>query len=135
MKKNIPHCTMYKEQITDMMSRGVLVKLKAEDLKHYTGPIYYLSHHESCSTPCKIVFNLSAGFNGHVLNNYWAKGPDLINNLLAVLVRFRENTVAITGDISKMYHSVAISVLDQHTHRFLWGNMEVYRDPDIYVMK
>ena len=34
-----------------------------------------------------------------------------------------------------MYHSVSISKLDQHTHRFLWRDMEVDRDPDIYVLK
>ena len=30
------------------------------------------------------------------------KGPDLLNNLFGILVRFRENEVAISADVSKM---------------------------------
>ena len=108
------HQNLYQEQIQDMISGGVAEKLSDDDVKAYDGPVHYISHHEvlkpeSQSTPCRIVFNASASFNGHVLNDYWAKGPDLINNLLGILIRFREYTVAMTGDVSKMYHSVSIS--------------------------
>ena len=37
------------------------------------------------------------------------------------------------GDISKMYHRIHIPVKDQHVHRFLWRDMEVGRDPDVYI--
>ena len=57
-----------------------------------------------------------------------------MNNLLGVLLRFRENTVAVAGDIKKMYHTVKISEIDQHTHRFLWRNMEQNKKPDIYKL-
>ena len=50
---------------------------------------------------------------GHVLNDYDAKGPDVLNDLFGILIRFREKPVAILGDISKMYNSVLISDLDQ----------------------
>ena len=42
--------------------------------------------------------------------------------------------MAITGDIKKMYHAIKLSELDQHTHRFLWRDCNVTRDPDSYVM-
>ena len=35
---------------------------------------------ESKRTPCHIVFNSGANFHGHVLNEYNAKGPDMLNN-------------------------------------------------------
>ena len=97
-----------------------------------------MSHHEVLrpekkSTPIRIVFNSSANFQGHCLNDYWMKGPDLLNSLLGVILRFRENAVAISGDISKMYHRILIPERDQHVHRFLWRNMETNRDPDVYV--
>ena len=127
----------YQDQIDDMLERGVARKLNEDELQAYTGPFYYISHHEvisdSKSTPCRLVFNSSAKFNGHVLNDYWAKGPDILNNLLGVLLRFRENKVAIAGDIKEMYHTVKIENVDQQTHRFLWRQMED-RKPDIYVM-
>ena len=34
-----------------------------------------------------------------------------------------------------MYHTVATNVLDQHTHRFLWRDMETTQEPDIYVIQ
>ena len=36
------------------------------------------------------------------------KGPDLLNNLFGVVLRFREREVAVVGDISKMYHRILI---------------------------
>ena len=56
---------------------------------------------------------------GHMLNEYWAKRPDLLNSLLGILIRLRENEVAFMGDIKKMYHSVKTTPVEQHTHRFL----------------
>lgn len=43
---------------------------------------------------------------GHVLNDYWAKGPDLLNNLLGILIRFRGNEVVLIGDVKKVYYTV-----------------------------
>ena len=70
---------------------------------------------------------------GHSLNDYWYKGPDLLNNLFGVVLRFGENAVAICGDITKMYHIVAIPLVDQHAHSFLWRNFETEREPATYV--
>ena len=113
-------------------------KLCPKQLTDWKGPIHYVSHHavirpEKKSTPVRIVFNSSASYNGHTLNDYWFKGPDLLNNLFGVVVRFRENPYAICGDIAKMYHMIAIPEEDQHVHRFLWRNYEVDREPDTYV--
>lgn len=59
----------------------------------------------------------------------------MLNSLLGILVRFRGNEVAFIGDIKKMYHTVKTTVLDQHTHRFLWRNMVTDRAPDTYVIQ
>ncbi|KAK3105008.1 hypothetical protein FSP39_015108 [Pinctada imbricata] len=123
-----------------MINRDVALKLNDCDLDRYKGPIYYLPHHEvlkpdSKSTPLRIVFNSSAIFMGHNLNEYWAKGPNMLNDLLSVLLPFRQDKIAVAGDISKMYNTVQISQMDQHTHRFLWRNMDASRDPDHYVLR
>ena len=68
-----------------------------------------------------------------MLNDYWFKGPDLLNNLFGAVLRFRENAVAVCGNITKMYHMVAIPPVDQHVHRFLWGSYETECELDIYV--
>ena len=72
---------------------------------------------------------------GHALNDYSAKGPHLLNDLLGILIRFRENKIALIGDIKKMYHTVKTKTIDQHTHRFLWRDMNIKRPPDTYVIR
>ena len=128
----------YQQQFEEMNVLKFARKLSDVEIKDYKGPVHYVSHHEVLrpekkSTPIRIVFNSSANFQGHCLNDYWMKGPDLLNSLFRVILRFRENAVAISGDISKMYHRILIPERDQHVNRFLWRNMETNRDPDVYV--
>ena len=53
------------------------------------------------------------------MNDYWMRGPYLLNSLFEVIIRFRENAVAISGDISKMYHRILILKRGQHVNRCL----------------
>lgn len=46
------------------------------------------------------------------------KGPDVLNPIRAVLLRFREGRHAALGDIKKMYNSVWLE--EMHLHRSLW---------------
>ncbi|XP_033116819.1 uncharacterized protein LOC117116837 [Anneissia japonica] len=77
---------------------------------------------------------VGASYKGHMLNDYWSKGPDLNNNLLAVLLRFRGEQVALVGDIRKMFHSISISLIDQHCHRLLWRGLETEKPPKTYCV-
>ena len=136
---NPEHAPLYRHQIDNMVARGVARKITIAKMSSYDGPFYYISHYavlkpESKSTPCHIVFNSSANFHGHVLNEYYAKGPDMVNNLLGMLMRFREERVAFVGDISKMFHSIEIPLTDQMTNRFLWRDLDTSKEPDTYVI-
>lgn len=137
LKKNENNAKLYDDQMKEMEQNKFARKLSDEEIKNYEGPVHYISHHpvirpEKKSTPVRIVFNSSAAFNGHRLNEYWEKGPDLLNDLFGVLLRFRQHPIAISGDISKMYHQVRIPETDMHVHRFLWRSYES-REPDVYV--
>ena len=97
---NSEHADLYRRQKDDMVKRGVAHKLSDEEIQSYDGPIHYIAHHavlksDSKSTPCRIVFNSSVNYHGHVLNEYYPKGPDMLNNLLAVLLRFREKDLLL----------------------------------------
>ena len=88
-------------------------KLLEDETKNYKGPVHHIPHHavvrpENKSTPVRIVFNSSPVFQGQKLNDYWMKGPDLLNSLFGVVLRFREREVSVVGDISKMYHRIII---------------------------
>ena len=92
--KNAPLATECQRQIEDMLERKVCRKLTKEEINTYKGPVYYIAHHgvikeDSQPTPLRIVFNSSANYRGHILNDYYAKGPDMLNGMLGVLLRFR----------------------------------------------
>ena len=130
---------LYGQQVDDMLNRKVAREVTEEELSNYRGPQFYLAHHavlkpESKTTPCRIVFNSSAKFMGLSLNDCLAKGPSLLNTLLGILVRFRENRIAFIGDISKMYHSIDIPLRDQMTHLFLWRKCDSSVEPTVYAM-
>ena len=100
LAKYAQHADVYQKQIEDMIIRGVARKLSQKELQDYKWPIYYISHHDvlqpdSKSTSVRIAFNSSARYTDHTLNYNWVKGPHLLNNLLGVLIRFRENNAAL----------------------------------------
>ena len=135
---NIENANAYDKEMVHVNELGFSRKLSNEELKTYNSPVRYVSHHEvlrpeSKSTPLRIVFNSSAVYKGHKLNDYWMKGPDLLNDLFGVLLCFREGQAAVLGDISKMYHRILIPEVDQQVHRFLWRNLDTEREPDTYV--
>ena len=67
-----------------------------------------------------VVFDSSTQHGGVSLNNVLLTGPDLNNTLLGVLIRFREEAVAITADIQQMYHCFLVREEDRNFLRFLW---------------
>ena len=54
------------------------------------------------------------------LNKELLSGPDKINSLLGVLVRFRQENVALTCDIEQMFHSFRVNPEHRNFLRFLW---------------
>ena len=55
-------------------------------------------------------------------------GPDILTNLHGLLLRFRSDAVAASGDIKKMYYMIRVSKEDEFMQLFLWkwkGESEV----------
>ena len=74
--KNPLQAAAYKDKMTEMEDMSFSRKLSEQEINDYKGPVHYISHHaalrpESTSTPVRIVFNSSATYQGHKLNNYW----------------------------------------------------------------
>ena len=140
LKKDGEWTTKYADQIQDMLDRKVARELSDGELTNWTGPVFYISHlavknYKSKSTPVRIVFNSSQVCQGVSLNTALAKGPDgYLNNLLGLLLRWREEEYAVVGDIKKMFNSVHLEEVEQHCHRFLWRNLETDKKPKVYVM-
>lgn len=135
VKSGPEYAYAYCNQIKDMVIRGAARQLSTE-FKNYSG-LFYLPHHEihkpgSQSTPLRIVFNSSARYLGLSLNDCLAKGPNVLSSIFGNL-RFRQHKITVTRDIKKMYNSVHIPKLDQNVHRFLWRDMDITKEPDIYI--
>ncbi|XP_068209384.1 uncharacterized protein [Palaemon carinicauda] len=72
------------------------------------------------------VFDSSAKCHGVSLNSVLLTGPNLTNNLLGVLIRFRKEMVAVTADIQHMFHCFLVREDHRNYLRFLW-----HKDNDI----
>lgn len=121
--------TAYTSQVHEMVNRKAAVKLSQEVLQSWTGPVWYISHliapnPHSVSTPVRLVWNSSQKYRGLSLNDILIKGPDVLNPIRAVLLRFRAGVFAALGDIRKMYNSVWLEEREVHLHRFLWRDTE-----------
>ena len=64
---------------------------------------------------------------GVSLNDFLLKGPDLITRLVAILLRFRQHPIAVSGDIKAMYHTVKVIEEDEPALRFLWRRLKTNR--------
>lgn len=112
-----------------MVERKAAKKLTKETIADWKGPVWYVSHlvapnPHSITTPVRLVWNSSQKFKGLSMNDLLLKGPDVLNPIRAVLLRFRRGVHAALGVIKKMYNSVWLEDLEMHLHRFLWRDSE-----------
>ncbi len=140
LSKNEEKARMYDNVIKQYVANNWAIPLNEEDLKADRKPIYYLPHHgvyrpDKKSTPLRVVFDPASPFHGVSLNSFLYKGPGLIGNLLGVLLRFREEHVAFSGDISKMFLQILLPEEDTHVLRFLWRNLDAIREPTTYALQ
>ncbi|XP_063547081.1 uncharacterized protein LOC134754673 [Cydia strobilella] len=68
----------------------------------------------------RLVFDAADSSAGSCLNDYLLKGPDLLTSLWGIMLRFRENRIAVSGDIKDMFLRIQIHPQDQDALRFLW---------------
>ena len=68
----------------------------------------------------RVVFDTASLHDGVSLNNQLLQGRDLTNNLLCILLRFREYPVALVADIEGMFNQVKVPPEDSDALRFLW---------------
>jgi hypothetical protein len=55
------------------------------------------------------------------LNGAIEKGPNRLNDLFAILLRFRRCQYAFTADISEMFLRIRLTESDKRYHRFWWN--------------
>lgn len=114
-----------------------------EQLGHLTEvnkPVFgcYLPHHavlreKSETTRCRVVFDASAKTSsGKSLNDLQAVGPVVQDDLLNILLRFRQHNFVLTADIEKMYRQILIDDSQRNLQLILWRSDE---DKPIKVLR
>ena len=69
-----------------------------------------------------MVFDAAAKSSNESLNSNLYTGPDLLNSLVGVLLRFRRYRIAVVADVEAMFHQVRLRPEDADAVRFLWKN-------------
>ncbi|XP_074634093.1 uncharacterized protein LOC141892648 [Acropora palmata] len=109
-----------------ILSKGHASPVPPDELKpkERPGELWYLPHfgvyHPKKPTQIRVVFDSSTEFEGVSLNKELLRGPDMVNSLLGVLIRFRRENTAVMCDIEQMFHSFHVNPLHRDFLRFLW---------------
>ena len=99
-------------------------ELETAECKKWFLPHHGVYHKQKKSI--RVVFDCSSKYKGISLNDKLLQGSDLTNNLVGVLLRFRNGEIAFTCDIQKMFYSIKVSKEDANFLRFFW-----YKNDDI----
>ena len=71
------------------------------------GRVWYLPHHgvyhQLKSEKIRIIFDWSSEYRGRSINKELLVGPDLTNQIVGTLIKFRQDKVAFVTDIEKMF--------------------------------
>ncbi|RUS72387.1 hypothetical protein EGW08_019847 [Elysia chlorotica] len=100
---------------------------------------WYIPHHgvlHPHKRKLRVVFDCAAKSGDTCLNDHLLTGPNLISNLVGILCRFRQHSIAFTCDIEKMFYQFEVTPHHRDYLRFLWwehGNLA--EEPSIFRMK
>ena len=119
-----PHLLqLYNSIIEEQESRGFIERVSNHTS---TTSVHYIPHHpvrkDSLTTPLRIVYDCSCKQSSNLpsLNDCLNPGPPFLNDLCAILVRFRQHNMAFSSDIEKAYLHVHLDEVDRDFTRFLW---------------
>ena len=126
LRKLLDRKPALKQKYVEFMGK-LLSRDHAEPVKPGTQrsqPRWYLPHfgvfHPRKPDNIRVVFDSSATWKGTSLNKALLTGPDLINSLFGVLIRFRQEPVAIIADIEHMFYCFSVREDHRDFLRFLW---------------
>ena len=105
----------------EMINEGHAKKIVDTDVPPGT-PVLYLPLHIVNQKPGKwrVCQDGAAKCNGVCLNDELLTGPDLLNRLIGVIMRFRLHEVALSADIKGFFHQIYVTEDDSPAFRFLW---------------
>ena len=136
LKRDSQLLERYKSEIDKLLQKGYAEQVVDQGR---SGATWYIPHHCVLNPKkhdnLRVVFDCAAECNGVSLNDRVLQGPDLTNNLIGVLLRFRQHEVAVMADVEAMFHQVQVPVGDRDMLRFIWWkNRDPSQEPLTYRM-
>ncbi|CAG7817296.1 unnamed protein product, partial [Allacma fusca] len=122
--KESGHYEIYEEVFKDWLKEGVIEQVPDEDLNK--SEAHYLPHRavirdDSSTTKVRPVFDASCKLAKSLsLNDCLAKGPNQLELIPDILLRFRWKQIGAIADIRKAFLMISVSQLDRDYLRFLW---------------
>jgi len=104
----------YLEFMGKIIEKGHTSQIPCVEAPPRPGRSWYLPHfttYNNTKHTVRVVFDSSSEFQGVSLNKVLLPGPDLMNNLIGVLMRFCKEKIAVMCDVEQMFHC---SMLTQH---------------------
>lgn len=117
---------LYEEFMDTYERLGHMSRIPKHEINQSKHPVYYLPHHpvvKEASATCKlrVVFDASCKTNtGISLNDKLKVGPQIQDDLYAILVRFRKHNYVLGADVAKMYRMVWIEPTQRDLQRIVW---------------
>ncbi|CAG7834409.1 unnamed protein product [Allacma fusca] len=113
----------YAKVFQEWLSSGVIEVVPddgADEVAHYL-PHRAVFKESSSTTKVRPVFDASAHAKGFPsLNDCLEKGPNLIEQILVILIAFREKRIGVVSDIAKAFLQLSVTSRDRNFLRFLW---------------
>ena len=104
---------------------------------NFNNKVNFIPHHAmtNINKPGKIriVFDAGATCQNTSLNENLLKGPDLLNNLVGVLLRFLQGKFCVMADTEKMFHQVMVGLRDRDSLSFIWRSNKDENFQDIQM--
>ena len=130
MRKKPKFNADYSKFMNSLLKGSYAERVPENELCKNYRKVWYIPHH-GVYHPRKVdkfrvVFDCTATFNEISLSSLLLPEPNLVNNLVGVLLRFRSENIAIAGDIEKMFYQVRMPSLKLTCYASIGGLMETF---------
>lgn len=128
----------YSKVFNEWLKLGIIEEIidkKALDQENF---LHYLPHHavikeSSETTKIRPVFDASArDKNNNSLNNCLEKGPNFLELIPSLIIKFRMNAIGVVSDIEKAFLQISVSPEDRDYLRFFWWKNYSQRETRLY---
>ena len=110
--------------MNELIEKNYAERVPQNELTNEDGDVWYIPHHgvyhPRKPEKIRVVFDCSATYQGESINNHLLQGPDLTNQLVGVLCRFRTEPTAFMCDVEAMFHQFKVFETHRNFLRFLW---------------